>query len=302
MSQEVIFMYGLPASGKTTLSKAFEKRSPEYVRIGADDVRRELYGSDDVYGDGEEIYHRILQKMKAALDGGLSVLYDAVNMKQSYRLDFFRDLLEQYPEAIKSIVKVPTMANVCHKRFFHRNGTKERLLSFEKVAPYFDRLHFEEPTLSEGWDHIYVCCAKAYVASPFFAPEHRARAVAVAEHLRSMGIETYLPLEIKIDNAWDYPNYEWGRLVYENDKAAIDQCDTVVMLSYGRMGSAGTAWEAGYAFGIGKRVIVVEMPEVELMSLMISNGCYSVIKGIDGLASYDFLRMPVMMDYDMEQK
>ena len=120
--------------------------------------------------------------------------------------------------------------------------------------------------------------------------------------MREKGIETYLPLEHKIENAWDFPNFEWGKKVFDADIRAINQSDTVVVLSYGRIASAGTSWEAGYAYGIGKRVILVEMPGVRLMSLMVANGRYATIKGLMELQDYDFIRMPMKTDDEMEQK
>ena len=90
--------------------------------------------------------------------------------------------------------------------------------------------------------------------------------------------------------------------MYRADIRAIQNADTIVMLSYGRLGSAGTAWEAGYAFGLDKRVIIVEMPGVELMSLMVANGRTATVKGLDGLQNYDFIRFPELRDNEMEQK
>ena len=109
-------------------------------------------------------------------------------------------------------------------------------------------------------------------------------------------------MEHKIENAWDLPNFEWGRQVFNADIQAINQADTVIVLSYGRIASAGTSWEAGYAYGIGKRVLIVEMPGVELMSLMVANGRYATIKGLDGLDNYDFITMPELHDNITEQK
>lgn len=143
---------------------------------------------------------------------------------------------------------------------------------------------------------------KVYLASPFFDDMDRANAIEATKILRNKGLEVYLPLEHKIENAWDYTNHEWGRLVFEADKKAVDDCDTLVCLSYGRFSSAGTNFEVGYAYGTGKKVIVVEMPKVELMSLMTMNGCHAVVVGLNGLKNYDFESMPKIMDYDMEQK
>ena len=63
------------------------------------------------------------------------------------------------------------------------------------------------------------------------------------------------------------------------------------MLSHGRYSTAGANWEAGYAFGIGKKVIVVEMTS-EPMSLMVANGRYATVKGLSGLLKYDWSEMP----------
>ena len=72
-------------------------------------------------------------------------------------------------------------------------------------------------------------------------------------------------------------------------------------MSYGRISSAGTNFEAGYAYGIGKPVIVIEMPGVELMSLMLSNGSHAVIR-FEEFQNYDWENLPEEIDKNMEQK
>ena len=118
--------------------------------------------------------------------------------------------------------------------------------------------------------------------------------------LRNAGHEVYVPVENFIPNAWGYPNTEWGLMVFNSDVQAINKCDVLVLLSYGRMGTACCNWEAGYAFGIGKKIIVVEMTD-EVMSLMVANGRYATVKGLEGLAGYDWETMPKSRT-DTEQK
>ena len=90
-------------------------------------------------------------------------------------------------------------------------------------------------------------------------------------------------------------------MVFANDVKAINSADIVVAISYGRTETtSGTNWEIGYAFGIGKKVIVVEMAD-NVMSLMISNGCYAVVRGLIGLRDYDFNKMPKLRT-ETEQK
>lgn len=109
--------------------------------------------------------------------------------------------------------------------------------------------------------------------------------------LRNAGFDVYVPTENFIPHAWDYPNNEWGLMVFTSDVNAINGCDALVLLSYGRYSSAGTNWEAGYAFGIGKPVFVVEMTDSP-MSLMVANGRWATVKGIEGLSEYDWENLP----------
>ena len=118
--------------------------------------------------------------------------------------------------------------------------------------------------------------------------------------LEKQGFEVYAPFKHHVTNAWDYPNTEWGLMVFQSDIEAIKEADYVVMLSYGRHSTAGANWEAGFAYGIGKKVIVVEMTD-NPMSLMVANGRYATVKGIEGLENYDWSTMP-MTRTDTEQK
>jgi nucleoside 2-deoxyribosyltransferase len=143
---------------------------------------------------------------------------------------------------------------------------------------------------------------RVYIAAPF-GEEHsdkRMNAWAASEIMANKGYEVFRPWTYQIPHAWDYPNTEWGQMVFMNDLKAIDGADIVIVLSYGRESTAGTNWEAGYAFGTGKTVIVVEMTD-EVMSLMVSNGMYARVKGLDGLRNYDFDEMPKSRT-DTEQK
>lgn len=132
---------------------------------------------------------------------------------------------------------------------------------------------------------------KIYLATPFLQ-ERRSDMERAKTILREQGHDVYVPVENFIPNAWDYPNDEWGLMVFTSDVKAIDNCDVLVLLSYGRLGTAGCNWEAGYAFGKGKKVIVVEMTD-EIMSLMVANGRYATVKGLDKLCAYDWNTMPM---------
>ena len=129
-----------------------------------------------------------------------------------------------------------------------------------------------------------------YLAAPLTAPREIVRTAALI--LEDAGFDVYVPTEHHVDHAWEYPNNEWGLMVFQADIEAIKRSDYVVVLSYGRESTAGTNWEAGYAFGIGKKVIVVEeCASNGIMSLMVANGRYATVEGLAGLEAYDWDKM-----------
>ena len=299
---ELIFMYGYPASGKTTYAKHLSATYPGYAYLAADDIRMELYGSQDTFGDAEYIYNVLLSRMMKYLKQGRSVIYDACNLYRSFRMDYLRPIAEAGINCYKTIIRINTTRKTCLANHANRN----RNFDIGKIAHYFDI--DEYPTMDEGWDYIqdvpdYLLPSKKfYIASPFFGETERANAISLCEGLRKLGHSVVLPLEHKFPDAYDMPNPEWGRKVYEFDVDAIQNSDFVVCLSYGQESTAGTNWEAGYAHGIGKPVLVVEMPGVQLMSLMLMNGSAGVFRSMEELLQCDFAKPIQTMDFDMEQK
>ena len=140
---------------------------------------------------------------------------------------------------------------------------------------------------------------KIYLASPM-DEQYRKDIYQAYDILTKEGFEVYLPMAHEILNAWDYPNNEWGLMVFTNDVEAIKNANAVVLLSYGRYSTAGANWEAGFAYGLGTTVIVVEMTE-EPMSLMVANGRWATVKGLKGLEEYNWKTMP-MLRTNTEQK
>ena len=138
---------------------------------------------------------------------------------------------------------------------------------------------------------------KVYLASPWFKNHERVMYVQVLNKMRAQGIEVYVPMEHSILNAWDMSNEEWGRKVFQEDLEAIQNCDEVWVLNFGMYSDSGTAWECGYAYGIGKTVrqLVAGIGKEKVFSLMMLNGCNEW----DFMENYIFDRND---DYKIEQK
>ena len=114
---------------------------------------------------------------------------------------------------------------------------------------------------------------RIYLAGPCDS-ENRSMMVSAAKIIRNCddNIELYCPFELKIENAWDYPQEKWAQMVFDKDVEAIDNCDIMILISLGRISSAGTNWEQGYAYAKGKKVIVFQITDTPT-SLMTYCGC-----------------------------
>lgn len=117
-----------------------------------------------------------------------------------------------------------------------------------------------------------------YLAGALFDKHEIRRLHEVSKHLRDIGYEVYSPVEHKVDGADNMSNSYWARAVYEEDIKAIKECDIVVAIYDGLISDSGTAWEIGFAYGIGKNVVVaVDDNIAEVISLMVVNCADRVI-------------------------
>ena len=118
---------------------------------------------------------------------------------------------------------------------------------------------------------------KIYIASPLFTEYERDRVGDYASYLREQGHEVYVPMEHKIEGAWEMPNHVWARVVFDEDIKEIQKCDKIVCLYYGLYSDSGTAWECGYGYGIGKPIELIDLSGKEC-SLMMVNGAINAFE------------------------
>lgn len=133
---------------------------------------------------------------------------------------------------------------------------------------------------------IYLACSFAYKDRN--KTEARKQVMRlVKQNLADKGFDVYNPSELVIENAWDYTMHEWGRLVFEADHQALDSCDAVVFLSFGKENSSGAVWEIGYAYGKNIPIVMVSMANGDAESLMCIHSARAVLNGLDGFFAYD---------------
>ena len=116
---------------------------------------------------------------------------------------------------------------------------------------------------------------RIYIASDMFSTYRKGLINKLASALRRQGREVYVPHEHEIEGGWSMPNREWGRRVFEEDVAAIDWCDTVIYFCEGMTGDIGSAWECGYAYAKGKKILVQFLGKpTDKISLMVANSTH----------------------------
>ena len=99
---------------------------------------------------------------------------------------------------------------------------------------------------------------KAYLASPFFDDCERAIYHKVIDYLRNlMGYDLYVPMEHTVEGAWEMSNAIWAERVFEEDVRAIDEAEIVFVINFGMYSDSGPAWECGYAYAKGKKVVTI---------------------------------------------
>lgn len=134
-----------------------------------------------------------------------------------------------------------------------------------------------------------VMTTTVYLAAPIvgISEEDKEMIANVKECLEYEGYAVYDPREHGVPNAWGMSMDEWGRSIFSLDAVGIQGCEWVVVCDFGRDMKAGTAWECGYAFGIGKQIFLIQMKEETDYSVML-RGCSTTYCTYD-----EFINIPL---------
>jgi nucleoside 2-deoxyribosyltransferase len=120
---------------------------------------------------------------------------------------------------------------------------------------------------------------KAYLAAPFFNQNERYIYARVIDYLRNAEhLDLYVPQEHTVEDAWNLSNSAWAWEVFKEDTRALDEAKVVYVLNFGMYSDSGTAWEAGYAYAKGKRIVNILVNQKDnVYSLMMINGASRLV-------------------------
>lgn len=102
---------------------------------------------------------------------------------------------------------------------------------------------------------------RIYVAGPFFRPGERER----LEKIRKLftedefftDYELFFPMDHFILNGENMSNWDWANAVFNMDTKALENADIVLAVYDKQYSDSGTAWELGYAYGLGIPVVLL---------------------------------------------
>jgi nucleoside 2-deoxyribosyltransferase len=95
---------------------------------------------------------------------------------------------------------------------------------------------------------------RLYLAGPLFTQAERRWLRELTVGLRAAGHSVFLPQE---SDAPERPDPLDPRAIFERNRAALEKCQVVLAVLDGPDADSGTAWECGYAAGLGRPVLAV---------------------------------------------
>jgi predicted kinase len=145
-------LIGPPASGKSTIAAQWCDREPEKVWISTDRIRENLYGDANIQGPWADIQTVVLQETQKAIAAGRSVIYDATNVRRSWRMGFLQQLQGTDWLANANRVQwiawqIETPLSTC----LHRNRSRDRQVPQDIVERFYGWMETEEVQRSEGF-------------------------------------------------------------------------------------------------------------------------------------------------------
>jgi len=125
----VLWITGLPGSGKSTIADAVKKARPNFALLRMDDLRK-IVTPQPTYSEAERdiVYRSIVSSAKVLAELGHDVLIDATGNLRRWR-DLAREIIPHYAEVY---LKCPI--ETCQKRESLRKDTRSAPINIYKKA------------------------------------------------------------------------------------------------------------------------------------------------------------------------
>ena len=148
-----------------------------------------------------------------------------------------------------------------------------------------------------AYDVFDVACWRAYLAAPLFSEAERDYNIKIAKSLSRYAISAYLPQET--GDTSDTRSLVNQKEIFEANIQALEAADLVIAVIDGADADSGTAYEVGYAYAKGKRIISIRtdfrcVGANEAVNLMLEQSSV-VVHDIEALI--EAIPCPIQLDY-----
>jgi predicted kinase len=143
-------LIGLPGSGKSTLAARMIAQQPNYRIVSTDRIRQELYGNSTLQGQWPDVEAQVLLQVKAALQNGHPVIYDATNFKHTHRIDLLQKL-SKFSNVSWVAWYLQTPLDKCKQR----NRQRDRQVPEAVIETMAHGLATHPPSMEEGFVQVH---------------------------------------------------------------------------------------------------------------------------------------------------
>lgn len=139
---EVMFLVGIPGSGKTTFAKKLCMARPEkYVCVSSDWIRRELYGNESIQGDGKKVFDTLSKMVGSLLYStnqiSRTVIVDATNVNLGGLKSLIHSINKRLPFACTYRIK-GVVFDVDYSLCVKRNSERSRVVPEDVMARQYN--------------------------------------------------------------------------------------------------------------------------------------------------------------------
>ena len=151
---KLFMMIGIPASGKTSLAEQIANSEGAEI-VSSDNIRKELYGNENIQGDSNEVFKTVENRIINGLKNNKNMIYDATNINYKRRMEFLQKIRKLKIEKIAIMVATP------YEQCLIRNSQRERQVPEEVIKRMY--FNFYVPQYFEGWDDIQIKYTNNYI-------------------------------------------------------------------------------------------------------------------------------------------
>lgn len=138
-------LVGPPSSGKTTFARHFQELLPAAIIVSTDAIRAERFGNEAIQGAWSEVEAVVIQRIRAAVQAGQPVIYDATNVRRSWRMEFLQKLELPEVQWVAWVLKTPLAIALAWNR------QRDRQLPETVIQDYYLNLQQFGVDIAEGF-------------------------------------------------------------------------------------------------------------------------------------------------------